>query len=97
MKRPCLDCGVLTTGSRCPQHRAQQERQRGTTTQRGYGSQHQTERQRLEATLPQPCGYCGVLIIAGDRWDAAHVEDGRPELGLMVAHPQCNQRAKGRG
>jgi len=27
-KRPCLDCGALTTGTRCREHRAAQERGR---------------------------------------------------------------------
>ncbi len=103
MKRPCLTCGTLTTGTRCPAHQRQLQHQyqhrhdarRGSTTARGYGTQHQLARQAQSATLPTVCGYCGVLIIDGDQWDAAHVEDGRPEMGYMVAHPQCNQRAKG--
>lgn len=101
MKRPCLTCGELTERSRCPVHERQQQRRydahRGSTTQRGYGTEHQRAREQLAATLPRPCGYCGVTIHPGERWDAAHVVDGHPEYGLMVAHPVCNQRARGAG
>jgi hypothetical protein len=93
--RPCLGVepdggrcpGLVRSGSRCPRHRA-------TTSERGYGSPHQAVRSRLAATLPAPCGYCGTVIQPGERWDAAHVVDGRPEFGYVPAHPRCNQRAK---
>lgn len=43
-QRPCLDCGTLTrNASRCDTHQAawqaRQNQQRGSATQRGYGSQ----------------------------------------------------------
>lgn len=95
VKRPCMGrrpdggpCTALVEGrARCPAHTK-------TTTQRGYGSPHQSVRLALAATLPAPCGYCGVVIGIGERWDAAHRVDGHPEYGLFVAHPSCNQRAK---
>lgn len=34
--RPCLDCGTLSEGSRCPEHQSEQERLRGSATARGY-------------------------------------------------------------
>jgi hypothetical protein len=91
VKRPCIvpQCpNLVTTGSRCPAHR-------GTREQRGYGAEHRAARRRLATTLPAPCGYCGVRIAQGERWDAAHVRDGRPDLGYLIAHPLCNQRARG--
>lgn len=89
MLRPCLEpgCPRLVARGRCHAHRA-------TTTQRGYGSGHQLAREALGATLPAPCGYCGVVVRQGERWDAAHVVDGDPSAGYVVAHPRCNQRAK---
>jgi hypothetical protein len=75
-----------------------------TTGERGYGAPHQQARASLAATLPQHCGYSvddprcpGTLITAAERWVAAHVLDGHPEHGWMVAHPECNERAKGTG
>ncbi|MFG3050338.1 holin [Kitasatospora sp. NPDC048239] len=35
-------CPEITDSGRCPTHRAEAERARGTTTQRGYGQQHRT-------------------------------------------------------
>lgn len=102
MLRPCIErlpdgraCPEATPRTRCPRHERERERARGTTARRGYGSAHQSGRRALAATLPAPCGYCGVVILQGERWDAAHVVDGRPEMGLVAAHPACNQRAKG--
>jgi hypothetical protein len=74
---------------RCAVHRQ-------TTSERGYGADHQAARAQLEATLPASCGYCGVTIERGERWVAAHRVDGKPEAGYVVAHPVCNERAKNR-
>ncbi|MFD5081872.1 holin [Kitasatospora sp. NPDC058406] len=35
-------CPTITDSGRCPAHRAEADRARGTTTQRGYGQQHRT-------------------------------------------------------
>jgi len=99
VRRPCLEpgCPETTERTRCPRHEAQRQRGRArpTTTQRGYGSHHQSAREQLARTLPAPCWYCGTTIGTGERWDAAHRVDGRPQFGYVVAHPACNQRAKG--
>lgn len=75
-------------------HRGRCARHRRSTTQRGYGIRHQRSRHELAATLPAPCGYCGRWLTSADRWVAAHVVDGRPEYGYVVACPGCNERAK---
>ena len=36
--KPCIECGQISPQARCPDHR------RGTTADRGYGSEHQAER-----------------------------------------------------
>lgn len=76
-------------------HRGYCDQHRRTTTQRGYGVPHQRERVRLWSTLPAPCGYCGVTIVDGETWVAAHRIDGVPSAGWMVSHGVCNERAKG--
>lgn len=91
---PRCPYGALTDRTRCTDCERAYQRSLGTTTQRGYGSAHQQAREQLRATLPAPCGYCGVVVQPDEDWDAAHVVDGHPEMGWCVAHPACNQRAK---
>jgi hypothetical protein len=98
MLRPCLEpgCPHLTTRTRCPGHtqaRTQQrDRQRGTTTQRGYGWAHQQQRASdLAAYDPdQPCPRCGQPL--GDdpsRLDLGHTPDRSGYEGLT--HLACNR------
>lgn len=94
--RPCLGCGTLVTAGRCRACARVVERARGTREQRGYGVPHKRARAALGGHLPAPCGYCGRVIVPSSRWVAAHVVDGDPSAGWMVAHPDCNERAKGR-
>jgi hypothetical protein len=87
---------------RCPGHavfRGYCERDRKTTSQRGYGTGHQRARDALGATLPTPCGYgCGRMLALNGDWVAAHVVDGDPAAGWIAACQSCNERAKhGRG
>jgi hypothetical protein len=80
---PAVDRG------RCSVHRQ-------TTSQRGYGFEHQSARAALRATLPAPCGYgCGVMLTPDGDWVAAHRVDGDPSRGWLAACPACNERAKG--
>lgn len=90
--RHCLDCGRLTPNTRCPTH----QRQRDNSTTRGYGTHHQQQRAILADTLPTPCYYCGHIIPPTARWVAAHIIDGNPTSPRVVAHPDCNERAKRR-
>ena len=67
-----------------------------TTTQRGYGAEHQKARAMLASTLPRYCGYgCGTWITAGSTWHAAHVVDGDPSAGYLVSCVKCNLAARG--
>jgi hypothetical protein len=96
MRRPCLDCDTPTPRTRCPRCTQARDHARGTRQQRGYDAQHQAARAELAMTLPAPCGYCGVVITRGERWVAAHVVDGDPSFGWLLAHYACNERAKTR-
>lgn len=89
--RPCIHpgCPHLVTKGRCPTHRK-------TTTQRGYGADHQRARDALALTLPRYCGYgCGTWLTAGSTWHAAHVIDGDPSAGYLVSCVPCNLAARG--
>lgn len=52
-------------------------------------------RRELEKTLPRECAYgCGTMLMPTSRWVAAHVVDGDPRAGYVVACGPCNERAK---
>jgi hypothetical protein len=59
LARPCLDCAGLTrSGSRCSSCQSKRDARRGTTTERGYGADHQ--RRAKAAIRSEPwCSYCG--------------------------------------
>lgn len=90
--RPCLDCRTPTDGNRCPTCRTQRERDRGSTTARGYGHHHQQAR---AAWVPKVatglvlCARCDQPIGAADDWDLDHADDRVTYLG--PAHADCNR------
>lgn len=90
--RACAICGAPTiTGSRCTRHPLE----RGTTTQRGYGSDHQRLRAQLDPIVMAGhtrCAHpdCGQLINTADDWDLGHNADRTGYLGPM--HATCNRR-----
>lgn len=92
--RPCLEpgCGHLTPRPRCGHHTRQRDRQRGTTTQRGYGWTHQQQRARdLSAYDPaDPCPKCGQPL-GGDpsQLDEGHTPDRQGYEG--PTHRACNR------
>ncbi|MBA2614314.1 MAG: HNH endonuclease [Actinobacteria bacterium] len=95
MNRPCLDCGELTrSGSRCSRCEAKRDARRGTTTERGYGSDHQ---KRAKATIrSQPwCSICGHPGSPSNPLTADHVvpvSRGGRGGPLRVACRSCNSR-----
>ena len=96
--RPCLDCGALSNQNRCLEHRRAREAARGTTAERGYGSQHQAERQRwlpLVKAGRVNCWRCGERIEPGDEFDLGHDDyDRRITRGPEHAR-RCNRAAAG--
>lgn len=68
----------------------------GSTTARGYGGNHQSERKRWEPLIQTgrvACVCCGFLILAGEAWHLDHRDDRLGYLG--VSHALCNLRAAG--
>lgn len=95
--RACLDCGKPTTGNRCPDHQARAEQQRGTTTERGYGHQHQQRRTELAPlAIGQLCPYCHRPMRPGQALDLDHSTTRALDpssVGDRMAHATCNRRA----
>lgn len=64
MRRPCLVCGQVSNGSRCPTH--------ANTTARGYGAafqRAQRDRAHVEATR---CATCGKAFTRANPKTAGH-------------------------
>jgi hypothetical protein len=91
LKRRCLTCGVLSTGSYCPPHtRPERKAWHG----RKYGHAHQELRAQwaiVVATGVIRCSRCGQRIAPSQAWDLDH----RPDA-LAPSHARCNRAAGGR-
>lgn len=101
--RECLDCRNLTrNGTRCPTCQAAKQRardqQRGTTTQRGLGWDHQqAARQILDGA--ELCAVCGLPPTPTNPLEAGHrqarANGGTNKLtNYQPEHRSCN-RSKG--
>jgi 5-methylcytosine-specific restriction endonuclease McrA len=94
MTMPCLDCGALTKGSRCPHCHGRPYAERGTTTERGYGASHQRRAENRD------CSATVVLLLRHRRkarqpLTADHivpVSRGGVNGPLRVACRRCNSR-----
>jgi hypothetical protein len=90
MSRACL-CGVAG----CTRHG-----KRRSTNTGAYGADHQERRRRLIAQAnanpaTARCRRCLLGPIAGDPWEAGHLQDralgGGPDV--VLEHRSCNRRA----
>lgn len=86
MVRPCLDCGALTTESRCPVHRALSSNlryaRRGTTRERGLSGVHAAMSKLFkdqDRSCECPCcpdvhdGTCGAYGTSQNPITAGHI------------------------
>ena len=98
MKRPCLDCGRPTEGSRCVEHDRQLERgksrARAAQHARKYGGAYRARAAAVRAAATR-CHICGEGFRADDPWQADHLVQGAGEGGgrlgpLAAAHRSCN-------
>ena len=98
MKRPCLDCGALTTGSRCGPCGRAQDRRRGTTVER-FG---QGWARISRAVIERDGGVCHICGEEGadtaDHLVPRSVGGDSTDMGLLAAaHRACNSRRGARG
>ncbi len=98
--RPCIGvagthCLQLTTNrrGRCDHCQRQADRQRGTSTERGYDAAHRRLREQLDpivAAGQAVCRRCGNQIKPGQPWDLGHHADRtRPP---SPEHRICNRQ-----
>ena len=87
----------LQPGARCPACARRREATRPSREARGYGREHAAARRALVEMCRErgavPCAYgCGTLVTP-QTLVAAHVVDGRPDLGVDGLVPLV-QRAR---
>ena len=105
--RPCLGCGKPGPKSRCSSCRSAVNRARdatrGSSTERGYGADHQAERREwvpIVATGTVQCrrapfGLCvadAPTIAPGDEWHLGHPDAACP-APKAPEHALCNTTA----
>jgi hypothetical protein len=91
-------CPSLQPEPKCPTHRSQAERQRGTRQERGYDAGHEAERKRwapLVATGNVKCWRCREHIPADAAWDLGHDDRDRSKYRGPECRP-CNRATSGR-
>lgn len=96
-RRPCLECGAPTSnGPRCRAHTTVPAK--APTASRGYGGDHQAERERQRPFVESGaarCTRCGKPIRPGEAWALDHDDNDRSRY-LGPAHARCNSQAGGR-
>ena len=97
IKQPCLDCGVLTTATRCatcnePRTLAKAARRAQRKRETGQYAGDYRARAKAVRDAAIACHLCGQPFKPGDRIHADHLEPGNPASPLAAAHASCNQR-----
>jgi 5-methylcytosine-specific restriction protein A len=96
LPRRYLDCGQLTRGTRCQQwtRRREAQRQRGSTTARGYGSAWQNISRAVLDRDGHICRYCGGPASTVDHI-VAKAKGGTDGPSNLVASCRSCNSAKG--
>ncbi|MEU9333139.1 holin [Streptomyces sp. NPDC048290] len=84
-------CPEYTTGGRCPDCRAKADKQRGTSAQRGYGTEH---RRRFRAAVLARDPVCVACHQAPSK-HADHHPRSRRELQAAGLDPNDPQHGRG--
>jgi hypothetical protein len=91
----CSRCGLPTTGTRCPVCGGSGDRRSASTSQRGYGWQHQQRRAAmLPVALGTRCSLCGRVMLSGQALDLHHplrLVDDPTSVGTQIVHARCNR------
>lgn len=93
-RKPCSQpgCSELVDHGRCTTHAAQYEQRRGSSTARGYGTEHRRLRAKLAPkAVGKRCVRCGQPIRPGQPIDLDHTDDRTGYRGM--AHAKCNRTA----
>jgi 5-methylcytosine-specific restriction protein A len=92
-KRPCLECGQLTTNkNRCDLHKAQHEAnqtQRREANRKHYDNDYKKQAKIVRQTATV-CWLCKKGYKPNDPWTADHYYPGQKNSPLLPAHRSCN-------
>lgn len=92
---PVPGCGVATGGGRCPSHKRDAERARGTRQRRGYGSAHLRMRAvLLPLAIGTRCAICNRIMHEYESLDLDHsipLRIDRHSVGDRIVHASCNR------
>ena len=91
----------ITRPGACTDCRAADRRARGTTTEQGYGWEHQQIKARLLRTTPRDttCPRCPLPLFNGEPIDLDHSDTlaANPQSQAdRLCHARCNRAAGGR-
>jgi hypothetical protein len=106
MRKPCIDCGTPSDGTRCPTHATihQQRGQASANLRRAnkggrskYGGHYQGAARQVRANATR-CWLCLDGPDPTDPWQADHLQQGARNDGgvggLAAAHRSCNIRRR---
>lgn len=86
--RPCLECGRLSPSSRCDQHK------RGSTSERGYGAEHERAKRQPEYRDATRCVTCEEPFTPDNPKTAGHAKaqrhGGTTADGIIPQCQDCN-------
>lgn len=97
--RPCITPGcpaITRSGPRCSAHTLKANRQRGSSTARGYGSQWQRLRLIVLNRDAWTCGYCGRPATTVDHVTPKSRGGTDDEANLIAACLSCNSGKRDR-
>lgn len=88
---------IVTKSGYCPNHRRARNQARGSSTARGYDTDHQRLRRAWTPTVRAgtvTCPKCGKPIAPSELWDLGHTDDRTAYTG--PEHATCNRIEAGR-
>lgn len=100
-RKPCIECGRISYGTRCEDCEAKHNTARNAARDSDprriarkkeyYDSNYRRQAKWIRQTATT-CHLCGVPFQPGDSIEADHVEPGNKNSQLLPAHRLCNQR-----
>jgi len=92
-RKPCLDCGALSYGTRCETHTRQVQQLkdiRQAERKRTLYNSNYRKKSKIVRDTAILCHLCGDGPRINDPWQADHLIAGDPNSPLAAAHRSCN-------